>query len=220
MNRYWRPLLALLLLSTIFLQVSAASPKLIDIGSPATSPFGLSLDGEPITPLQHQGKVIVALYYTSWCGYCRKAMPDFMQFQEAASSQGLQVFFINHKEDRKHFRDHVRWAKDSSVLMSHDKKGSFGEAYDVQSYPHILVIDREGKLVVTNKGYGDNSKNYYVNLLNHLLIQKDRTVTQTQSTFSEQTTPPIQPKTRQTELDISRDIQIEKPDIKALLSEQ
>lgn len=141
-------------------------------GQMAELPFGKTLDGEPVSINEHKNKVIVALYYTSWCGYCRKAMPHFKHFQQVAADSCLQIVFINHKEDRKLFREHVRWAKDSTLIMAHDKNGQFGEAYNVESYPHIIVTDRSGKIVVVNKGWGDNSNEYYAKLLSKLLDEK------------------------------------------------
>ncbi len=188
--------------------VSADIHLPIEQGQLAELPFGQTLDGDPVSINEHKSKVMVAVYYTSWCGYCRKAMPHFKHFQQVAANAGLQVVFINHKEDRKLFRDHVRWAKDTNLVMAHDRNGKFGEAYNVESYPHIIVTDHTGKIVVVNRGWGDNSNEYYAKLLSQLLDNKKRA----NNPVAEQVVAPVpSKKVSMPGVEIDRNVEIEKP---------
>lgn len=177
-------------------------------GQYAELPFGKTLDGDVVSINEHKNKVMVALYYTSWCGYCRKAMPHFRQFQEVAAKAGLQVVFINHKEDRKLFRDHVRWAKETSLVMAHDKSGQFGDAYHVESYPHIIVTDHNGKIVAVDKGWGDDSANYYAKLLGQLLEKKQRA---DNPAVEQAVAPPAEKKNHGDGVEINREVALPKP---------
>lgn len=150
----------------------SAPVRAIETGQPAVTALGIDTEGNAVLPAQLQGKVVLALYWTSWCGYCRKAIPDFMQFQQVAAQHGLQVVFINVKEDRDVFRNARRWSRDSGVLMAHDRKGTALAAYGGSSYPYILMLDRQGTVQSIRSGYGEKSKRYYIDALNALLTNK------------------------------------------------
>lgn len=152
-------------------------------GEAAVNALGIDSDGNEVLPAQLQGKVVVALYWASWCGYCRKAIPDFLQFQQVAAKHGLQVVFINVKEDREVFRNAQRWSRDSGVLMAHDRKGTAMGSYGGDSYPYILLIDRQGVLQSIRSGYGGRSKAYYIDALNALLANKPMPEEQSGFTF-------------------------------------
>ncbi|MFN4291727.1 MAG: TlpA family protein disulfide reductase [Permianibacter sp.] len=138
-------------------------------GDIAVSGFGTTRDGEELLPENLRGQVVLATYWVSWCGYCRKAMADFASFQQVAKDHGLKVVFINHKEDRDIFRNAERSLRKYDVLMAHDRKGNYGDAYGVDSYPHILLLDKDGTVVRSSSGYGANSKNFYAKAIAKLL---------------------------------------------------
>ncbi|NQD35878.1 TlpA family protein disulfide reductase [Permianibacter sp. IMCC34836] len=162
-----KTVLAVFVLLTSLLQAPVASA--IEVGETASLPLGVGPDGEPLKPEQLRGKVVVGLYWASWCQYCRKAMPDFLQFQQVAEKAGLQVVLINVKEDREVLRSAKKWAKDSTVVMAHDRKGDAMAGYGGEGFPYIVLIDRQGVVQNLRSGYGAKSKAFYVNALNTLL---------------------------------------------------
>ena len=135
----------------------------------AETSLGTTRDGEALLPAQLRGQVVLATYWVSWCGYCRKAMADFASFQQVAGDHGLKVVFINHKEDRDIFRNAERSLRKYDVLMAHDKKGSAGDTYGVDGYPHILLLDKNGVVVRSSSGYGTNAKEFYAKAIAKLL---------------------------------------------------
>lgn len=156
----------LLVLAAVF---NPAVTSAIEVGEPASLLLGIGPDGDPLTPDKLHGKVVVGLYWASWCQYCRKAMPDFLQFQQVAEKAGLQVVLINVKEDREVLRSAKKWAKDSTVVMAHDRKGDAMAGYGGEGFPYIVLIDRQGVVQSLRSGYGAKSKAFYVNALNTLL---------------------------------------------------
>ena len=159
------------LIGVVILLFSAASHA-VQQGDSAIHAFGTDMDGNPVLPESLRGQVVVTLYWASWCGYCRMAMPDFTAFQKVAKDRGLQVVFINAKENRGVFREAARWAKSSTVIMAHDRKGKAMEQYGVESYPHIMLIDRQGVIRRVSTGYGEQSREFYATRLAELLDEK------------------------------------------------
>lgn len=176
-------------------------------GDIAVSGFGTTRDGEELLPEELRGQVVLATYWVSWCGYCRKAMADFASFQQVAKDHGLKVVFINHKEDRDIFRNAERSLRKYEVLMAHDRKGNYGDAYGVDSYPHILLLDRDGTVVRSSSGYGANSKNFYAKAIAKLL--EDETATTSNEAPADAVTAAPEPNNNGVELD--RSIRIETP---------
>lgn len=162
----------LLKLICVAISLFSATSQAVQQGDTAVHAFGTDMDGNPVLPASLRGKVVVTLYWASWCGFCRMAMPDFTAFQKAAKDRGLQVVFINAKENRGVFREATRWAKSSTVIMAHDRKGKAMAQYGVENYPHIMLIDREGVIRRVSTGYGEQSRELYAARLAELLDEK------------------------------------------------
>lgn len=188
-----------------------------EVGERAEAAFGVGTDGEPVTPEALHGKVVLAMYWVSWCGYCRKAMPDFIAFQQAVADRGLQVVFINHKEDRKLFRDAARKLKKTGVLMVHDRDGELGDKYGVESYPHILVMDRDGRVRRSTSGYGTQSRDRYAELLAQLLSTASAQAT---TEVPPAATAPDAPMVWRDNMEIDRAVQIPAPELELDLNVQ
>ena len=78
-------------------------------------------------------------FWASWCVACREEHPLLEQM-----SVDLQVFGVNHLDDRD---DALRWLDyfgDPYVSSIFDAQGRIGEVLDVEALPVSLVIDAAG----------------------------------------------------------------------------
>lgn len=126
-------------------------------GDIAPDYLGKNVAGEEIYVSQNKGKVTVISFWASWCPPCRKEIPVLDQIQTYVGNDRLQVVAVNYKEDRGTFRKLVKAFKTSSVTLTHDKRGSIGKKYGVEGIPHLIIVDKEGKVVYQTKGYGESS---------------------------------------------------------------
>ena len=78
-------------------------------------------------------------FWASWCVACREDHPLLEEL-----SADLQVFGVNHLDNRD---DALRWLAyfgDPYVSSVYDAKGRIGEVLDVEALPVSLVIDAAG----------------------------------------------------------------------------
>jgi len=53
-----------------------------------------NLDGERVSLNQYKGKVVLLNFWGTWCGPCRKEIPDFVKLSDKYKKQGLEIVGI------------------------------------------------------------------------------------------------------------------------------
>ncbi len=54
-----------------------------------------ALGGKTFKFSEYNGKVVVVNLWATWCGYCRKEMPDLVELNEQYKDQGLEIIGLN-----------------------------------------------------------------------------------------------------------------------------
>lgn len=102
----------------------------------------------PPSPLESLGGDIVALYFfATWCPHCREEQPFVLDFVKRFTPQGVRfVGSVDHSKGQT--PDTVRkFLKDQNIPITvFQDSGAAGTAYGVTSLPHLVLIDREGKV--------------------------------------------------------------------------
>jgi thiol-disulfide isomerase/thioredoxin len=100
---------------------------------------------------QYQGKWVIVNYWATWCGTCRKELPDLASLHEN-NRQDLVVVGINFETiDRKTLKDFV--AKQNipyPVLHSEPVRNT--PLGPVPALPTTYIIDPTGKLIAGEVG--------------------------------------------------------------------
>ncbi len=117
-------------------------------------PFELKgQDGKAVSLESLHGKVVVLQFWATWCGYCRKAVPEIQKLHEAVKDKPDVVIYGVNCRQRPNNPDPVAFLKEQgaaySVLLNGD---SVADAYQVQGYPTMYVIGRDGKIVHKERG--------------------------------------------------------------------
>ena len=93
-------------------------------------------------------KVVILDFWATWCAPCRRVMPKLDELGKKHRAAGLEVIFVNFKEEG----DRVRRLMDSSPVDSTvvlDSDGSVGKAYGIgglQGLPRTVVIGKDGRV--------------------------------------------------------------------------
>ena len=125
----------------------------------AKEPFEFTLrrvpDGSSLPLANEKGKILVVNFWATWCGPCRALEPVFdrvaMDFQ-----QNHSVLFLaaDCDEDETLVPPYVKEVKPQTTVVFAD---GLDRLFAVNSFPTVVIIDREGKIVYRAEGYGEDS---------------------------------------------------------------
>ena len=152
--------------------------KPLNANSMLAPDFSLAdLDGNTIPLQQMKGKVVLLNFWGTWCGPCRKEIPDFINLSKKYKKDGLEIVGITltsgPPENIKAFAD--KWGINYKLLT--DIKGNetqtitalYGQATGkrITGIPTTFIIDREG--VIQKRYVGPRSEAIFYNDLKKYL---------------------------------------------------
>jgi thiol-disulfide isomerase/thioredoxin len=123
-------------------------------GDPAPDLLGQTMSNDRVTVSQFKGKALVVSFWATWCTYCLKELPILNDLQKAGTGR-LQVVAVN-VEDRAIFRKVSRALASFDIKQAYDPEDIARDAYGVHGIPHLVVIDREGKIRSIYRGYSES----------------------------------------------------------------
>ncbi|HWS40719.1 MAG TPA: TlpA disulfide reductase family protein [Arenimonas sp.] len=129
----------------------------LNVGQKAPNQLGKDSNGNEILVESFKGKVLIVTFWASWCGPCRKELPNLNALQNAVGIEDIQVVAINHKESLKTTVEIMRQLKDRKIVSSLDKNGAIAELYGVNSFPNLWIINPEGVIDAHKVGYDQDS---------------------------------------------------------------
>jgi thiol-disulfide isomerase/thioredoxin len=116
--------------------------------------------GQRVALADLRGKVIVLEFWATWCGPCLLAMPHAQELARTYREQGVVVIASCTRDEREKFEAWVavHGADYPDVVFAHDPL-AMGEDraakvhYGVDGIPVQFVLDREGRVIGSIKGY-------------------------------------------------------------------
>lgn len=106
-------------------------------------------EGKKIALSSFRGKIVLVDFWASWCKPCRKEMPNVVKAYAKYKSKGFEIYGVSLDKDREAWREAIRtdgitWPQVSD-LQFWDCVAA--KAYNVQSIPYTVLLDREGKII-------------------------------------------------------------------------
>ena len=122
---------------------------------PATVLALRTVDGEPFDLQAYAGQVVVLNAWTSWCGYCRREIPQLRRLDERYGDDELVVVGVN-LESTEELSDgdlvdlSEAWGIGYPVVRPlGELTGSFAFSGGI---PHTWIVDRQGRVRVSHSG--------------------------------------------------------------------
>lgn len=137
-----------------------------------------TVQGELFKLSENRGKVIMLNFWGTWCGPCRREIPDFNKLHAKYQKDGLKIVGITITSGSpKNILDFMNdWDMEYTVLTDIDNNetqkvtSDYGRAIGkpITGIPTTLIIDQEGYIV---KGYiGPRSEEVFYKDLHPLLF--------------------------------------------------
>lgn len=101
--------------------------------------------GDNVVLSKLRGKPVVLIFWATWCGPCRKEIPQIKELYEKYASKGVEFLAIavgwrQSEEDVSRFQ--TKFELPYQILW--DKDNEVSEKYYVQGIPTNLIIDQDG----------------------------------------------------------------------------
>ena len=111
-------------------------------------------DGRIHLVSEWDGKILAINFWATWCGPCRKEIPEFIDLQNEYGEAGVQ--FIGVAIDS--MESVVAYAQELGInyplLVGDDAAIAAGFAYgnEIGALPYTAIVDRNGRIVLRKQG--------------------------------------------------------------------
>jgi thiol-disulfide isomerase/thioredoxin len=123
-----------------------------------------------VTKADLAGKVIVIDFWATWCGPCLRELPEIQKLvdQLAESKKNVVVIALSQDRqpaDRTDLRKLIETTLDENglklaegpvSLVALDPEAQVGDAFEVQAYPTVVLIDAQGIVQAVHLGFAPN----------------------------------------------------------------
>jgi thiol-disulfide isomerase/thioredoxin len=107
--------------------------------------------GSELTLSSLRGRVVVLNFWASWCGPCRKELPQLRGLASDLAGAGARVIPVSIDVDERNAADFAqRFAPGLTVF--HDGPDGLARALDLPALPYTLVLDRDGRILWSGGG--------------------------------------------------------------------
>lgn len=147
------------------LGAGAGSDRLVTARRQDAQQFTLKdLSGKKVKLADYRGKVVLVTFWATWCGPCKREMPELQKFQEENAGKGVEVLAVN--IDDFNSRSKIEPFLDEAgldgleVLLEEPEQLT---EYNYRAIPALYVIDREGRVAHARTGYDPELKEKLAN---------------------------------------------------------
>ena len=107
-------------------------------------------DGKEIKLSSLRGQYVLIDFWASWCAPCRKELPNVVKLYNQYKSKGFTVYSVSLDKDISAWKkaiqdDNLSWPNHVSDLLGWESE--LPTLYGFQGIPHIVLIDKEGKII-------------------------------------------------------------------------
>jgi thiol-disulfide isomerase/thioredoxin len=120
----------------------------LQVGKPAPPIEGRCMDGKPLKLSDYRGKVVVLVFWGTWCGPCMRQVPHEREMAARYKDRPFAILGIDCDGDKDAA---LRVMKKEGIIWPNWNDGDPGEgsivrSYHVKGFPTFLVLDDQGTI--------------------------------------------------------------------------
>jgi thiol-disulfide isomerase/thioredoxin len=140
-----------LLLASPAAGAAGAGPGTARVSAAVASHPLRQLGGGDLSLPALRGGVVVLNFWASWCGPCRKELPQLAALDRELARQGGRVVAVSIDEDVRNAASFAtRHA--GGMTVYHDGPAGLVRTLDVPALPYTIVLDRDGSVAWSGGG--------------------------------------------------------------------
>ncbi|GAA4329050.1 TlpA disulfide reductase family protein [Mucilaginibacter gynuensis] len=140
------------------LAVTAANLVNKHIGTPAPNFALLQRDNTKFSLSETKGTFVMIDFWASWCVPCRAAIPNWKSVYAKYHDKGLNIVGVSDDQNQNSWKN----ALDKELMpwtqvvdeRTPSKPGNVSTLYGVNYLPHYVLIDKEGKILLSTGDEG------------------------------------------------------------------
>jgi thiol-disulfide isomerase/thioredoxin len=107
---------------------------------------GVTTQGLPLAWNTYRGKVVVVDFWATWCGPCKKELPNVIAAYEKHKEQGFEVLGISLDKDMEALTAFLEQNSLPWPTLAGEDTEAIATKYGVRGIPTLMLVDREGKV--------------------------------------------------------------------------
>jgi peroxiredoxin len=142
---------------TLFAQSESASDyintTLVKVGDKAPEIQTRTLSGENFVLSQQKGKVVLVMFFATWCTHCLAELPQIEEkiYNVLKTNKDFKLIVIGRKHNKSEL-EKFKETKKFSLPFAPDPKTKIYSKYATKYIPRSFVIGKDGKIKFISKG--------------------------------------------------------------------
>lgn len=128
-----------------------ATAKATDVGKKFVDFEMLTPEGKPVKLSDYAGKekVVLVDFWASWCGPCRREMPNLIDLYKKYKSKGFEIVGVSLDQSGEAWKSSIKQLNLTWPQMSDLKywNSEGAKLYAIRSIPHVVLIDKDGTII-------------------------------------------------------------------------
>jgi cytochrome c biogenesis protein CcmG/thiol:disulfide interchange protein DsbE len=118
-----------------------------------TTDFSLpTTDGKVIKLSDYKGKIVLIDFWATWCGPCKRGIPDLIALKKKYGNKGFEVIGISLDTDTK--EEVVPFIKKYGINypVAYGNQSVYQQYGGIRAIPTSFIIDKQGKIIANYEG--------------------------------------------------------------------
>lgn len=118
-------------------------------GSPAPAICGMDMKGNTLTLNDLKGKYVLVDFWFAGCHWCRLETPHLLKTYNAFKDKGFTILGVSTDRREEDWRKAIEEDKSywNQILLKKEEAKTILEDYCIVGFPHIILVDPDGKIV-------------------------------------------------------------------------